>query len=60
VHRRLVLAAAEWLKPRGSLFVEIGAEQGDEVRGMFEEHLQQVEVLPDLAGRDRVVRGRRP
>jgi release factor glutamine methyltransferase len=60
VHRRLVLAAAEWLKPGGYLFVEIGAEQGDEVRDMFEEHLQQVQVQPDLAGRDRVVHGRRP
>jgi release factor glutamine methyltransferase len=60
VHRRLVVAAAEWLKPGGSMFVEIGAEQGDEVRAMFDEHLESVQVLPDLAGRDRVVHGRRP
>jgi hypothetical protein len=30
------------------------------VRGLLESSLDEVEVLPDLAGRDRVVRGRLP
>jgi hypothetical protein len=30
------------------------------VRALFEARLDHVEVLPDLAGRDRVVRGRTP
>ena len=34
------------------------AEQGPEVRAMFQESLPDVEVPPDLAGRDRVLRGR--
>jgi release factor glutamine methyltransferase len=60
VHARLVAAARTWLRPGGWLAVEIGAEQGDIVRALFEHSLVDVEVLPDLAGRDRVVRGRRP
>jgi release factor glutamine methyltransferase len=60
VHRRLVHQAGRWLAPGGWLVVEIGAAQGAEVKSMFESGFAGVEVLPDLAGRDRVVRGRRP
>ncbi len=59
VHSRLVDAAVRWLAPDGWLVVEIGDEQGPEVAGLFAEDLVEVDVLPDLAGRDRVVRGRR-
>jgi release factor glutamine methyltransferase len=59
VHRRLVDEAPAWLKPGGWLVVEIGADQGPEVRALFEEGgFDAVEVLPDLAGRERIVRGR--
>jgi release factor glutamine methyltransferase len=57
-HQRLTRVAPRWLVGGGWLVVEIGAEQGPEVREMFRERLIDVEVLPDLAGRDRVVRGR--
>jgi release factor glutamine methyltransferase len=58
-HRRLVEEAPAWLRPGGWLVVEIGADQGPEVRAMFEEGgFDAVEVLPDLAGRERIVRGR--
>jgi release factor glutamine methyltransferase len=60
VHRRLVQAAVRWLSPGGWLAVEIGADQGPEVRALFEEQLERVDVSPDLAGRDRIVRGRMP
>jgi release factor glutamine methyltransferase len=56
-HRRLVDAAVDWLGPGGWLVAEIGADQGDAVRRLFAEGLSGVEVLKDLAGRDRVVRG---
>jgi release factor glutamine methyltransferase len=59
VHTRLVRLAGTWLKPGGWLVVEIGASQGRDVATLFERRLEAVEVLPDLAGRDRVVRGRR-
>lgn len=58
VHRRLAESAPEWLSPGGWLVVEIGAAQGSELRRAFAERFEEVEVLPDLAGRDRVVRGR--
>jgi release factor glutamine methyltransferase len=63
VHRRIVGEATApdgWLRPGGWLVVEIGAEQGPEVRTLFEAALEAVLILPDLAGRDRVVRGRLP
>jgi release factor glutamine methyltransferase len=59
LHRRLSEEAPSWLRPRGWLVVEIGAAQGSEVRALLGDRFESVEVLPDLAGRDRVVRGRR-
>ncbi len=58
VHRRLAVEGREWLAPGGWLVVEIGDGQAAEVSSMLEGY-EEVEVLPDLAGRDRVVRARR-
>jgi release factor glutamine methyltransferase len=58
VHRRLAEAAPRWLRPGGALVMEIGADQGPEVRSLLDRAFERAEVLPDLAGRDRVVRGR--
>jgi release factor glutamine methyltransferase len=58
VHRRLAESAPGWLSSGGWLVMEIGAEQGSELRRTFAEWFEGVEVLPDLAGRDRVVRAR--
>jgi release factor glutamine methyltransferase len=58
-HSALANLAGTWLRPGGWLITEIGASQGPEVASSFERRLSRVEVLPDLAGRDRVVRGRR-
>jgi release factor glutamine methyltransferase len=58
LHGALAGLAPRWLAPGGWLVVEIGSDQGQEVEALFGEHLVEVEVLPDLAGRDRVVRGR--
>jgi release factor glutamine methyltransferase len=62
VHRRLVQESPRWLGPEGALAVEIGSTQGDEVAALFRDHFDDVCVLPDLTGRDRVVIGsvRRP
>jgi release factor glutamine methyltransferase len=60
VHRRLTAEAPAWLRPGGWLVVEVGAAQGHEVRAIVGKRFEAVEVLPDLAGRDRVVRGRLP
>jgi release factor glutamine methyltransferase len=58
VHTELVELAGLWLKTGGWLVVEIGASQGPEVAALFRRRLADVEVVPDLAERDRVVRGR--
>jgi release factor glutamine methyltransferase len=60
VHRALVEAAASWLAPGGALVCEIGEAQGDAVATSFERALVGVTVRRDLAGRARVVMGRRP
>jgi release factor glutamine methyltransferase len=59
VHGRLAYESAEWLRTGGWLVMEIGESQAAEVATLLEERLEAVEVFPDLAGRDRVVRARR-
>jgi release factor glutamine methyltransferase len=58
VHRRLAAGAPSWLRAGGRLVMEIGAAQGSEVREALESRFDEIEILPDLAGRDRVVRAR--
>ena len=56
---RLVAGAPRWLRGDGWLVLEIGASQGAAVRALFDEHgFDDVEIRPDLAGRDRVAIGR--
>jgi release factor glutamine methyltransferase len=57
-YRAIAKGAARWLKPGGTLMVEIGSEQGLEVGALFAAlGLTQVEIKKDLAGLDRVVIG---
>src|SRR5205823_260819 len=59
LHGRLAEEAPRWLRAGGWLVVEIGADQGAMVRRLFDDAgFEAVQVLTDLAGRDRVVRGR--
>lgn len=61
VYRRLFAQAAEWLRPHGHVVVEIDDEAGPTARELaLAAGFVDVAVLPDLAGRPRVVRGRRP
>lgn len=59
VIRRLLSESQGLLERDGSLLVEIGADQGDEVRKIaqtfFPENGTDIQVHPDLAGRDRVL-----
>jgi release factor glutamine methyltransferase len=59
VHGRLAAQAAEWLRGGGWLAMEIGASQASEVARELGSDFEKIEVFPDLAGRDRVVRARR-
>ena len=59
VYRRLVPEAAR--RARQAVLMEIGHDQGSAVAALFEQcGLSQVEVMKDLAGNDRVVKGLRP
>jgi release factor glutamine methyltransferase len=57
----LLAGARDWLVPGGSIVVEIGAAQGSRARELASAAgYVEVDVLPDLSGRDRVLRARRP
>ncbi len=60
VYERLAAEALRWLRDGGVIAVEIAAGDGPEVAGVFEPVFMDVGVRTDLAGRDRVVVGRRP
>lgn len=57
--RRLLAQAPGRLRAGGRLLVEIGASQGDAARALaqaaFFDRRVRVQILPDLAGRDRVL-----
>ncbi len=56
----VIAGAPQWLTPGGVLVCEIGAEQGDAVRALAAAAgLADVDVRPDLAGRDRILVARR-
>lgn len=57
-YRIIVDQAAKWLKPDGYLIMEIGFDQGEELRKLvMDSHkYTTAEVIRDLPGRDRVVK----
>ncbi|WP_375172874.1 peptide chain release factor N(5)-glutamine methyltransferase [Pseudooceanicola sp.] len=58
-YRIIAREAAGYLNPEGLVMVEIGPSQGAAVSGLFRAAgYTQVEVIPDLDGRDRVVLAR--
>ncbi|MCA1726878.1 MAG: peptide chain release factor N(5)-glutamine methyltransferase, partial [Actinobacteria bacterium] len=59
VHARLAEEAPRWLRSGGWLVVEIGAKQAAAVSLLVRRTLGEVQTLEDLAGRPRVVLGRR-
>ncbi|GGG75381.1 release factor glutamine methyltransferase [Salipiger pallidus] len=59
-YRAISSQLAAHLAPAGRALVEIGPTQGAEVAAMFAaQGLQDVAIIPDLDGRDRVVAGRK-
>ena len=60
-YRVIADLAGSYLTAQGRVFCEIGWEQGDDVRSIFQDRgWGSVEVLPDLDGRDRVIVARNP
>ncbi|MEQ8173784.1 MAG: peptide chain release factor N(5)-glutamine methyltransferase [Syntrophomonadaceae bacterium] len=58
LYRNLKPQAVELLKPDGYILWEIGAGQGDAARDMME-GFAHVEIIKDLAGRDRLLKARK-
>ena len=57
-YRRIIAQAGEFLMGGGMLFMEIGYDQGEDVRRLMEEAgYADIEVIKDFAGLDRVVCG---
>ena len=57
-YRKIVENAKEYLNDEGWLLVEIGFNQGPDVYALFIENgFKDVEVIKDLAGNNRVVKG---
>lgn len=57
-YRRLAREALALLKPEGSLFCEIGWQQGEAVQKIFQENGYDTWIFSDFGGRDRVVKAR--
>ena len=57
-YRRIAKEAKKVLLPGARLYLEIGYDQGESVKDIFQkEEYEAVEVFPDLSGNPRVVRG---
>lgn len=60
-YRRITKEAVGFLRPGGYLFYEIGYDQGQEVAEIMRHNgYEDIRIIKDLAGLDRVVRATRP
>ncbi len=60
VARRIMTGALEWLRPGGVLALELDEGRVEAACAGAQEWYQEVGVIRDLAGRGRIVTGRRP
>lgn len=59
-YRKIIRNAGGYLKPGGYLLFEIGYDQAKDVSMLMQEQdYEEIEVIKDLAGLDRVVKGKR-
>lgn len=58
LYRQLIPQAYELISPGGYLFFEIGYNQGDKALELVQ-NFAEVELIKDLAGRDRVIKARK-
>lgn len=57
-YRKIIVQAEAYLSNEGMLLVEIGYDQGEAVRALMEEAgYEEIEIVKDFAGLDRVVHG---
>ncbi len=59
-YRNIIASARDWLAPHGWLGVEIGFDQGEAVKTLFEDSgLDDVSLHQDLGGHDRIIFGKK-
>jgi release factor glutamine methyltransferase len=58
IYRRLLPQALSVMKPGAYIMMEIGYEQGEQAVTMLED-MEEVQLIPDLAGRDRIIQARK-
>lgn len=56
-YRKIASQSPKYLKDRGRIFLEIGFDQGEAVAGLLAPAFDEVRIVQDLAGLDRVVCG---
>ncbi|OUP22296.1 protein-(glutamine-N5) methyltransferase, release factor-specific [Lachnoclostridium sp. An196] len=56
-YRKIAAQSPKYLKDRGRIFLEIGFDQGEAVAGLLVPAFDEVRIVQDLAGLDRVVCG---
>lgn len=57
-YRKIAAEAGKWLRPGGSIYLEIGYDQGESVSGLLRDAgFTGVRIVKDLPGKDRVVCG---
>lgn len=54
-YRSIVKAALDYVKPEGLIAFEVGVGQADDVAGLLEKGFQNIRIVKDLSGIDRVV-----
>jgi len=57
-YKRICSIAPQFLNPEGMLFFEIGYDQAEAVAQLMEDNFEEIKVVRDLAGCNRVVTGR--
>lgn len=58
-YRRIAGECVPYLKKGGSIYLEIGCDQGEDVKEIFKDAgFCELTVIKDLAGKDRVVKGK--
>lgn len=56
-YRKIAVQSPKYLNDRGRIFLEIGFDQGEAVAGLLAPAFDEVRIVQDLAGLDRVVCG---
>ncbi len=58
LYRKIVQDAPNFLNPNGRLIFELGIGESESVKSFMKEYFEEVNVIKDLAGIDRVIYGR--